>query len=809
MAAEMDYSREDFAALRNRIVQLHLVTSNRDGLEGLLQLTPLARASAMVEWLLTMASSEQAPATSYQETYERLTLRYKQLWNIYAAYSRLAGEENHRIPDPRQLSPEEQAARTLHQQWMSRLQSTATTLRFAIQLAYQLQMVEMVTSVSQERMIEVVPAKQHFFERDFLRLLKIPDDDASPIREEGGKREQARYELVHHCLDYAAYKQWCRIGNIVYQEKQIKGPDGRMVRTRAYEPVQWPDGNDREDKHDIHEFVTIACSRMLSPENNDRAVLFALTGDVVKYLQDHCRDEPRFPRLKTLRNILSFRNGIYDTREGMAGHFYPYSQIEHCPVLRESTAAAAKYFNQDVDAEACYATMIAGIPGWYHIETPLFQSILDYQNYGRVVKRDQANDDVVERPAKRAALEIARNLKDFADCAEAACVSAQYAETEGNARSELQNVRTNGERFIAKVQTILNDQGLGDAPVTPEVRAPQPPPPEHGGTPAPVEPRLTLGNSLPEEAQRMMYVLIGRLLHDLGDCDTWQILLFIKGRAGTGKSLIAEICMNFFEPHQIGIVANNMEETFGVAQIAEKFMWVCTEVKKNFKMDQSLFQQIVSGENVSAAQKNRDAWTGKWRVPGLMSGNEWASYQDAQGSIARRLAIVNFLYPIHDADSDPQLKQRILTTELGKLILKCNIAYRLTAAANESRDIWKVLPPYFKAQRRALQIDTDPLIAVLHDETIFERHPASYIALKTLDTEYRQRWRQIRGGNFPDNLSEDKLLSALHEIGASKVTEFRPDPVYSQDSRVDTWILGLRSVRDADVAVTSARVSAA
>lgn len=802
-----DLSRDDIDTLREKVASLYLLSSNRQGLTDVRTLTPNAQANALVEWALRAPVGEAAE-TSFRPALDRFKGCYRQAWRLYTAYVELVGNAPMLRQSRLGRSPAEQVVFREHVEWINRLQTTAVTFRFAIQVLDALTNFELIMGAEQSALPQVVPMQQCFFERDFLRTLGVPDEDQeSEIKKQGGKRGQARYELVHYCLDYALRNRYCRIGDTVYEERRVE-VEGRSYRTRAYKRIEWPDGNSREDKGSILEFVIKACSRQVNEDMNDRLVVHDLVRYVAEYVLHH-QDDDRFPKLEPLRRILSFRNGIYDTQVGPCGQFFPYAQIHLCEALEPNKAAAAKFFDHTLDAEGCYASLEAGLEGWFNIPTPLFQSVLDYQNHGQVVDPERQRvatvtpDVGVDRPAKQAAMQILRHLKDYVEIAEAACSNAQYAESDDAARDELLAVCANGARFVSKAQTVMSDHGVTVAPPSEEVREPQPLPQDLGGPPAPPPPRRAApGNSLPVDAQKMIYVLIGRLLHDLGTFDQWQVLLFIKGRAGTGKSLIAEICMNFFEPQHIGQVANNMEETFGISQVAEKFLWVCTEVKKNFKMDQSLFQQIVSGECVSAAQKNKEAWTGKWRVPGLMAGNEWAAYQDAQGSIARRLAIVNFLYPIHEKDSNPQLKNDILEQELGRLILKCNVAYRLAASAREGRDIWKVLPEYFKVQRRALQIDTDPLIAVLNDETVFERHAPSYISLKTLDTEYRQRWRQIRGTHFPENLSDDKLMSALHEIGSSKVTEVRVDPVYGQDPRLDTWILGLRSVRDADAAST-------
>jgi hypothetical protein len=304
------------------------------------------------------------------------------------------------------------------------------------------------------------------------------------------------------------------------------------------------------------------------------------------------------------------------------------------------------------------------------------------------------------------------------------------------------------------------------------------------------------GKALPPEVQRWIYIFLGRLLHDLNRHDSWQIMPFLKGKAGTGKSAIGLVAKNFFEPEQVGILSSNIETKFGLGALADAFVILCLEVKKNFQLNQAEFQSIVSGEVIQLAVKNKEAFAKKWTAPGLLCGNEWASYQDAQGSIARRLAIINFVFPISEKDSNPNLLDLILNQELGALLIKCNIGYREQAEIKRGQDIWKILPPYFKHQRRLLQIETDPLWSTIWDLNLFEHVPTGYVSYSDFQKEYALKWKQIRGNPFPEHLTEDKLGPALKEAKLERAWQKRVDPGAGGDARTDTWILGMRLRRD-------------
>lgn len=59
----------------------------------------------------------------------------------------------------------------------------------------------------------------------------------------------------------------------------------------------------------------------------------------------------------------------------------------------------------------------------------------------------------------------------------------------------------------------------------------------------------------------------GRMFYDVNERDTWQVIPFLKGVAGTGKSFIINILLSIFDPKDVGILSNNVEEQFGLAPL--------------------------------------------------------------------------------------------------------------------------------------------------------------------------------------------------------------------------------------------------
>lgn len=206
---------------------------------------------------------------------------------------------------------------------------------------------------------------------------------------------------------------------------------------------------------------------------------------------------------------------------------------------------------------------------------------------------------------------------------------------------------------------------------------------------------------LPEDVIRWVFALLGRLFYKLRDLDDWEICPFFKGVAGTGKSTIAKIMRSFYDTQDVAVLSSNCETKFSLQSIYDKFLFMCLEVKKDFALPQCELQSMISGEDVSIAIKNKGAITTQWTVPGLLCGNEIVDrWIDASNSLCRRLLVVEF--PRTVREMDPGLEKRI-RLELPSIMLKLNMAYHSVVRNYGARDLWAVLPAYFKQTQRDLK----------------------------------------------------------------------------------------------------------
>lgn len=206
-----------------------------------------------------------------------------------------------------------------------------------------------------------------------------------------------------------------------------------------------------------------------------------------------------------------------------------------------------------------------------------------------------------------------------------------------------------------------------------------------------------------------VYVFMGRMIYPINVHDQWQAIMFLKGAAGTGKSTIGKVLHALYNDADVGVLSNNTEIKFGLSALVEKLIYLCYEVKHDFKLDQGEMQSMISGEPISIATKNKTARSVVWNSHGFFMGNEFPNWTNNSGSIGRRIITVLFNEVVDE--SDPHLFNR-LEDEMGYIILKINRAYRQAAVAYGNVDIWRVLPDYFlRVRRQELEANTHPLAA--------------------------------------------------------------------------------------------------
>lgn len=137
-------------------------------------------------------------------------------------------------------------------------------------------------------------------------------------------------------------------------------------------------------------------------------------------------------------------------------------------------------------------------------------------------------------------------------------------------------------------------------------------------------------------------------LHELNSTlDSWEFAPVMIGKGLTGKSTLGMVVQQFMAPEDVGVLPNKSEEVFGLQSLGDKRALFALEVKKDFNFDVAQLQQMISGEKVSYAMKNRDPTRIHWRAPIMIACNETPDiWDDAQNALSRRFVHVNFAFRV-------------------------------------------------------------------------------------------------------------------------------------------------------------------
>jgi len=197
--------------------------------------------------------------------------------------------------------------------------------------------------------------------------------------------------------------------------------------------------------------------------------------------------------------------------------------------------------------------------------------------------------------------------------------------------------------------------------------------------------KIMSDQQLQEDTIFWFFVFLGRLMFSVGEKDNWQVLLFLKGVAGSGKSTLSNLMRYLYTADKVGVLSSNAEEKFGLAPLYDKKLVICPEAKKNFSISQGDLQSMVSGEDVSVAIKFKTAKTVEWKAALMFCGNEIPNWQDTSGSMTRRLMMFMFNKKITVADTELTKK---LHQNVGHFIFRAALSYRQAVIMYGSCGIW-------------------------------------------------------------------------------------------------------------------------
>jgi hypothetical protein len=263
------------------------------------------------------------------------------------------------------------------------------------------------------------------------------------------------------------------------------------------------------------------------------------------------------------------------------------------------------------------------------------------------------------------------------------------------------------------------------------------------------------------DSLQWFYVMMGRMLYNVGERDNWQVFPYLLGLAGTGKSTIVNnIVAKLYSVEDVGVLSNNSEKTFGLAAIYNKLVFIAGEVKRDLSLDQTEFQSLVSGEAMSINEKYKTAFALEhWTVPGIMAGNELPSFSDNAGSIARRLIVFRFDKKVQRGDT--KLGEKI-DREMARMLIKSNKAYLEASELYGGRDVWDVIPRKF-VEARDRSMATLSLLDSFVRQAFVVMEPHAFMSVREFQMAVRT-YASESGFDGPKP-SQENLLTSLGKFG--------------------------------------------
>ena len=214
------------------------------------------------------------------------------------------------------------------------------------------------------------------------------------------------------------------------------------------------------------------------------------------------------------------------------------------------------------------------------------------------------------------------------------------------------------------------------------------------------------------EVRQWLDVFLGRLFFAVGEFDRWEKFLVIKGYAATGKSTIAKAIVKLFGASNVGNIPANCEEQWALASVHGKRVWLCTELKKDWRFPTAVLQSMISGEVVPVHVKHQTAVDIEWTIQGAAFGNEepTAWQNDTMNALHRRVILLPF--DVAPKTQDPTIQKKFMKNT-GRFLVRLVRTYLAVAMQHAAID--ELLPARLKAARSEFLRRTQPLIRFLDE----------------------------------------------------------------------------------------------
>jgi hypothetical protein len=227
-----------------------------------------------------------------------------------------------------------------------------------------------------------------------------------------------------------------------------------------------------------------------------------------------------------------------------------------------------------------------------------------------------------------------------------------------------------------------------------------------------------LDRQFDKEVAQVLCAMLGRLLFTVNRLDGWQVMPYLVGVGGTGKSLVLAVAEHMFAPGTVAYLAPKREDVFGMANACEKDLVVGRDMpaKLSGSLPQELMQAMTSGDGMEIPRKGTTSLNVTWKAPVIMASNHLPDYVNSGNNVGRRIVTLRFDSVVTDPEEG--LLEKILDKEMPQIIARCLGAYKdLRARVKETKGgFWKAMPQAIMDWQGLLASATNKLHAFMSME---------------------------------------------------------------------------------------------
>jgi hypothetical protein len=218
--------------------------------------------------------------------------------------------------------------------------------------------------------------------------------------------------------------------------------------------------------------------------------------------------------------------------------------------------------------------------------------------------------------------------------------------------------------------------------------------------------------------------LLGRnILPAFFQGDDMQVMIWLIGYGGTGKTLISEMVRRFHR--KILTITDGNNRGFGWSRLGEVTLVHISEIGDS-DVAMGPFNSTVSGEASTVDVKHKDAVEVNPKCTVIASTNNLIANDKNMGEAnSRRCVFVDMACAVFD--SDPTLKARAAKDqEMIRFMVACLQCLRLVREyMGNSQGFWKSTHPMFRVIRNTFSESRNSLLAFFCDPEVIQLMPAS------------------------------------------------------------------------------------